>query len=232
MSLRVAVLASGTGTNLQALLDRFNRSKNATARVALVLSDREDAGALERARAAGIDASVVTVKGRPADYIAREMLASLEGADIDMVALAGYLKLVPSSIIRRYRNRIVNIHPALLPGFGGKGMYGLRVHRAVIDSGCTVTGATVHYVDDNYDEGRIIAQWPVPVHADDTPETLAARVLEVEHVLYPAAIELVAKAVTRGSDCIASAALNTASFITVNQQAPDEAELRRALGIE
>lgn len=230
MSLRLAVFASGGGTNLQALIDRFNHAKQSRVRVTLVLSDRADAGALNRAHEAGIDAAVLAVQGRPADFIAREMLAALEGSDIDMIALAGYLKLVPSSIIRRYRDRVVNIHPALLPAFGGKGMYGMRVHRAVLDSGVTVSGATVHYVNDSYDEGRIIAQWPVPVVAGDTPESLAARVLNVEHVLYPAAVELAAVAVARGE--AVAAGMTPAGFIATNQDAPDEAHVRRALGVE
>jgi phosphoribosylglycinamide formyltransferase 1 len=231
VSLRVAVFASGGGTNLQSLIDRFSFSdKSSALRVALVLSDREDAGALDRARAAHIDASVVAVAGRPPDYVARETLAALESSDIDLIALAGYLRLVPPVVVRRYRGRIVNIHPALLPSFGGKGMYGLRVHAAVLASGCKVTGATVHYVDENYDEGRIIAQWPVPVFGDDTPEALAARVLKVEHMLYPAALELVARSLR--DDAEIKAAPAAYSFIQTSQPAPAESDLRRALGID
>ena len=195
MSLRLAVFASGGGSNLQAIIDRFNSKPQSElpVRVALVISDRADAGALARARAAGIEAMHIQVSGRPADLSTREMLAALEFADIDMIALAGYLRLVPSAIIKRFPERIVNIHPAMLPYFGGKGMYGMNVHRAVLESGMPFSGATVHYVSDNYDEGDIIAQWAVPVLPDDTAEALAARVLEVEHVLYPAVIELVAR---------------------------------------
>lgn len=227
--LRLAVFASGGGSNLQALIDRFN-TRPAGVRVMLVLSDREDAGAVRRAREAKIDASVVTVAGRPLDYVARETLAALESSDVDLIALAGYLKLVPSAVVRRYRNRIVNIHPALLPAFGGKGMYGLHVHEAVIASGSTVSGVTVHYVDEQYDEGRIIAQWPVPVLADDTPASLAARVLEVEHMLYPAAVELVARALV-DEEAVARDRASAACFLRVPQTAPSEAELRRALGL-
>ena len=195
MSLRLAVFASGSGSNLQAIIDRFNTKPQSElpVRVALVISDRADAGALARARGAGIEAMHVQVSGRPADLSTREMLAALEFADIDMIALAGYLRLVPSAIIKRFPERIVNIHPAMLPYFGGKGMYGMNVHRAVLESGMPFSGATVHYVSEDYDEGDIIAQWAVPVQPDDTPEALAARVLEVEHVLYPAVIELVAR---------------------------------------
>jgi phosphoribosylglycinamide formyltransferase-1 len=193
VSLRLAVFASGGGSNLQALIDRFNKADSPLLRVALVISDRQDAGALVRARAAGIEAMHIQVTGRPADLSTREMLAALEFADIDLIALAGYLRLVPVAILRRYPDRIVNIHPALLPKHGGKGMFGSNVHRAVLAAGEQVSGATVHYVNENYDEGRIIAQREVPVLPDDTAESLAARVLAVEHVLYPDALEQVAR---------------------------------------
>lgn len=230
---RLAVFASGSGSNLQSLIDRFNRA-DATGgvRVVLVLSDRQDAGALERARAAGIDASVIALTGRPADYATRETMAALESADVDLIALAGYLRLVPPAVVKRYRNRIVNIHPALLPAFGGKGMYGLRVHRSVIESGCTVSGVTVHYVDEKYDEGRIIAQWPVPVLPGDTPESLAARVLRVEHMLYPAAIELLARSLTDAAQSAPPRRHGDYAFVQVPQHALDEAELRSALGVD
>lgn len=190
---RIAVLASGGGTNLQALIDHFNARDSAVASVALVVSDRDSAGALVRARTAAIRSVVIPVKGRAPDEIATETLAAFDDERIDIVALAGYLRLVPDTIVRRYRGRIINIHPALLPAFGGAGMYGIRVHRAVIDAGCTVTGVTVHHVDERYDEGRVIVQWPVPVLRGDSAETLAARVLRVEHALYPLAVEVVAR---------------------------------------
>lgn len=193
MSLRLAVFASGGGSNLQALIDRFNKAAAPLLRVALVISDRQDAGALARARAAGIEAMHIQLSGRPPDLSTREMLAALEFADIDLIALAGYLRLVPAAVLKRYPDRIVNIHPALLPKHGGKGMYGSNVHRAVLAAGESVSGATVHYVNENYDEGRIIAQREVPVLPDDTPESLAARVLAVEHLLYPDALEQVAR---------------------------------------
>ena len=200
MSLRLAVFASGNGSNLQAIIDRFNRRDVAAdlPRVVLVISDRADAGALERARHAGIDAKHLQVDGRAPDLVARETLAALESADVDLIALAGYLRLLPAAIVKRYPQRILNIHPALLPAFGGKGMFGMNVHRAVLQSGITGTGATVHFVNEHYDEGRIIAQLPVPVLAGDTAEKLAARVLQVEHILYPAAIEMVARHVSLG----------------------------------
>lgn len=173
---RVAVLASGGGTNLQALLDACGPA--APARVIRVISNRADAGALERARAAGIPAVVLR---DPAD--SGELLAAL--ADADLVVLAGYLKLIPAAAVARFPRRMINIHPALLPAFGGPGMYGRRVHAAVLASGATASGATVHYVDEHYDRGPIVAQRTVPVLPGDTPETLAARVLAVEHELLP-----------------------------------------------
>lgn len=192
MSVRLAVFASGSGTNLRALLDRF--STDDSAQVALVVTDRGDAGALQHARNAHVPTSHIAVRERTDDDVARDTLAVLAAHRIDLIALAGYLRLVPAAVVERYRDRILNIHPALLPAFGGRGMFGLHVHAAVLAAGCTVTGATVHRVDLRYDEGGIVAQWPVPVLADDTPETLAARVLRVEHRLYPAVVAQVARA--------------------------------------
>ena len=175
----VAVLASGTGTNLQALLDALG--PGAPARVVRVLSDRRDSGALDRARRAGVDAAHIA---DPNDAAA--LTAGLDG--IGLTVLAGYLRLVPAPVVSRFRWRVINIHPALLPAFGGPGMYGDRVHAAVLQSGTTVSGATVHYVDEQYDRGPIIAQWPVPVRPGDTPHALAARVQAVEHRLLPAVV--------------------------------------------
>lgn len=174
--LRVAVLVSGGGSNLQALLDALGPT--APARVTHVLSNRSDAAALDRARRAGVR---TTVLQNPAD--ADELLAAL--ADADLVVLAGYLKLLPAPVVRRFRQRAINIHPALLPAFGGPGMYGRRVHEAVLASGASESGATVHYVDEQFDRGPIIAQQTVPVLPDDTADSLAHRVLEAEHELLP-----------------------------------------------
>lgn len=178
---RVAVLASGGGTNLQALLDALHDSP--LARVTRVITNRSDAGALARARRHGVP----TIQLRDPDDAA-ELLAALAAAPqggADLVVLAGYLKLVPPTVVARFRWRMINIHPALLPAHGGPGMYGRRVHAAVLASGAAESGVTVHYVDEQYDRGPIIAQARVPVLPGDTAETLAARVLEAEHRLLP-----------------------------------------------
>jgi formyltetrahydrofolate-dependent phosphoribosylglycinamide formyltransferase len=185
--MRVAVLASGGGTNLQALLDSCQGA--ALARVVVVISNKATAGALERARKAGVATEVLD---DPSD--GERLVALLRSYDTELVVLAGYLKLVPEVVVQAYENRMLNIHPALLPSFGGPGMYGHHVHEAVLASGATVSGPTVHVVTAEYDRGPIVAQWPVPVSADDTPDTLAARVLEVEHQLLPAVVLAAARA--------------------------------------
>jgi phosphoribosylglycinamide formyltransferase-1 len=187
MSYRVAVCVSGGGSNLQALLDRLQGEE--PARVVLVLSNRADAGGLERARRAGIPAEVLA---DPAD--ASEWITRLGRRDVDLVVLAGYLKLVPPGVVQKYTGRIINVHPALLPAFGGPGMYGQRVHEAVIASGAAESGPTVHLVDEVYDRGAILAQRRVPVLPGDTPTALAARVLAEEHRLLPDAVLAAARA--------------------------------------
>ena len=185
--MRIAVFASGGGTNLQSLLDAF--TDDPQVEITLVVSNRPEAGALSRAAAAGVETRVLE---DPAD--GPRIVSLLEGADIHSVILAGYLKLVPEAVVRRFEGHMINIHPALLPSFGGPGMYGRRVHEAVLASGATVTGPTVHLVSTEYDRGAILAQWPVPVHADDTPADLATRVLAVEHRLLPAVVRRAAAA--------------------------------------
>ncbi|HEV2131614.1 MAG TPA: phosphoribosylglycinamide formyltransferase [Longimicrobiaceae bacterium] len=189
---RVAVLASGGGSNLQALIDRFQPLPRPAARVELVIAGRPGIGALERAARVGIPVYVQD-PGHDVDTVAEELLAALERHGIDLVVLAGYLRLIPLAVVERFHGRMLNIHPALLPAFGGTGMYGLRVHQAVLDAGVRVTGATVHLVDERYDAGAILAQWPVPVLPGDTAESLAARVLEIEHLLLPRVVEAVAR---------------------------------------
>jgi phosphoribosylglycinamide formyltransferase-1 len=181
MTLRVAVAVSGRGSNLEALLRALG--PGAPARVVLVLSNRKEAPALEVAAAHGVHAEVLEDPADPADW-----LTPLEDHRVDLIVLAGYLKLVPAPVIARYRDRIINIHPALLPTHGGKGMYGRRVHERVLAQGDRESGATVHLVDEVYDRGAILAQRRVPVLPGDSPESLAARVLEVEHKLLPAVV--------------------------------------------
>lgn len=188
MAARIAVLASGGGTNLQAIVDyHAQHSATVAGSITLVCANRESAGALERARKSAIP--TVVIDGSDAG---ESLLAALALHSIDLVVLAGYLKQIPPAVVRRYHGRIINIHPGLLPDFGGPGMYGARVHAAVIASGAAVTGVTVHFVDDQLDHGPVIAQWKVKVAADDTAESLAARVLEVEHLVYPRIVDMVA----------------------------------------
>jgi len=194
--LAAAAFASGGGTNVQALLDH----RTDLWRIRLLVADRDGIGALERARRAGVATRVIPTKGRAEADVAAETLAALEEHGVQMIFLAGYLKLVPSAVVARFRRRILNIHPAPLPSFGGKGMWGHHVHEAVLASGTRISGPTVHFVDEEYDRGTIVAQWPVPVLPGDTPDTLAARVLEFEHRLYPLAADHVCRAVAEGRE--------------------------------
>ena len=188
MPSRLAVLASGRGSNLQAIIEHFDSlARERVATVSLVASNRADAPALLLAETASIDIAHFN-----ANDDGSELLELLRKFRIDLVVLAGYLKRIPPKVIREYAGRIMNIHPALLPAFGGEGMYGARVHEAVIASGAEETGVTVHLVDDDYDRGPIVAQWRVPVEKSDTADSLAARVLNVEHTVYPRAVEMVA----------------------------------------
>jgi formyltetrahydrofolate-dependent phosphoribosylglycinamide formyltransferase len=230
MSTRLAVLASGRGSNLRALHDYLSRSgRDAHARLALVLSDHADAGALSYARSHDIAFAAIDGGTLGGD----RLLAQLGSHRIDIVVLAGYMRLVPEVVVNAYRGRIVNVHPALLPSFGGRGMYGTRVHAAVIAAGARVSGATVHFVDERYDHGAIIAQWPVPVLSGDTPTALAARVLRVEHALYPPAVVAVAQSrisldSTGHATHMHLPKLDEAAFVL---GALDDAALRSALGI-
>jgi len=188
MPSRLAVLASGRGSNLQAIIDHFdNLARERIAKVVLVASNRADSPALIRAATASIDIAHFDTTDDGS-----MLLELLRKSRIDLVVLAGYLKRIPPKVIREYAGRIINIHPALLPAFGGEGMYGARVHEAVIASGTKETGVTVHLVNDEYDRGPIVAQWRVPVEPSDTADSLAARVLNVEHVVYPRVVEMVA----------------------------------------
>jgi phosphoribosylglycinamide formyltransferase-1 len=185
---RLAVLLSGGGTTLQNLIDRIADGRLA-AEIVLVLASRADAGGLQRARAAGIPAVAVPRKDFPdVDTFNDALHGELARHELDLIVLAGFLS--PFQLRSRYQGRVLNIHPALIPAFCGKGFYGERVHRAVIEAGVKVSGCTVHFADDRYDQGPIILQGVVPVLDDDTPETLAARVHALENGLYPEAIRL------------------------------------------
>jgi formyltetrahydrofolate-dependent phosphoribosylglycinamide formyltransferase len=187
---RIAVLASGGGTNLQALADHLAAlGESRRADIVLVASDRPGAGALERAARLGVERAVVATPRAPEG---EELPALLARAAPDLLVLAGYLRLVPAEVIARWRGRIVNVHPGPLPAFGGSGMYGARVHRAVLDAGVPMSGPTVHLVDEIYDHGATIAHWPVPVLAGDDEQRLAARVLRAEHLLLPRVVQRLA----------------------------------------
>ena len=190
---RVAVFVSGRGSNLQSLLDGIPKY-GIPAEIVLVVSNKPEAFALQRAENHGI----ATVVFPPADFAGPEafagaLLQRLREAEVDLICLAGFTRILPSRLLAAFPQRIINIHPALLPAFGGKGMYGMHVHRAVLASGAKYSGATVHIVTEEVDGGPIICQEVVPVKDDDTPETLAERVLEVEHRIYPQALKLMAE---------------------------------------
>jgi formyltetrahydrofolate-dependent phosphoribosylglycinamide formyltransferase len=187
MTMRIAVAISGRGSNLEALLGALQAG--GPAEIVLVITDKAEAPGLEHARRRGIPVTVLSDPGAPEAW-----LPALHEKRIDLLVLAGYLKLVPAAVVAAYRGRIMNTHPSLLPAFGGKGMYGERVHRAVLASGARETGVTIHLVDEAYDRGPILAQSRVPVREDDTAERLAARVLKAEHRLLPAAVLAAARA--------------------------------------
>ena len=181
---RIAVLVSGGGTNLQTLMDSVQKG-SINGEIAIVISDRENAYALERARKNGIRAIHIDRK-----HCAVRLMQELKELDIELVVLAGFLTILDRGFVKAYEGRIINIHPSLIPAFCGKGFYGEKVHKAAVEYGVKVSGATVHFVDEGTDSGPIIFQEAVPVHTEDTAETLAARVLEVEHRLLPAAVGL------------------------------------------
>ena len=191
--LKIGVLASGGGTNLQSIIDRSNDG-TLHGDVVVVISNNSGVKALDRARTHGIDALHISsvTEGSP-EEVDRRITGEMLKRDVDLVVLAGYMKKIGPALIETYANRIINIHPALLPKFGGKDMYGIRVHEAVVAAGEKESGATVHVVDGRYDHGKILAQVKVPVFPDDTPETLQKRVLEQEHKVLPATINTLAE---------------------------------------
>jgi phosphoribosylglycinamide formyltransferase-1 len=191
--LRIAVLVSGSGTNLQSLIDSC-RSGYIPGEIALVISSSPSAYSLERASKENIESIVIQRKNFNSDKeFSEEILKEVRARKTDLICLAGFLKKLGKNIVSAYRNRIMNIHPALLPKFGGQGMYGIRVHEAVLKSGEKYSGCTVHFVDEEYDRGPIILQKKVEVRQDDTPQTLAERILTEEHRLYPEAVKLFAE---------------------------------------
>ena len=192
---RVAILVSGGGTNLQAIIDAKNAGKIPSAELALVIASNEKAYALTRAANAGIPSEVLRkAKGEDVTLYGERLLEVLRKHSIDLVVLAGFLTILPENVIRAYDHRILNVHPSLIPSFCGDGFYGLRVHEAALEKGVKVTGATIHFVNEITDGGDIIAQKAVEVLPDDTPETLQKRVMvEAEWVLLPQAVETVAK---------------------------------------
>lgn len=192
--LKIVVCVSGGGTNLQAIIDSIAQGAVFNTEIVRVVCNNHGAGALERAKAAGIDGVCVS----PKDYGDRDafeaaLVRAVEEADPDLVVLAGFLVKVPLALIRNFENRIINIHPSLIPAFCGTGYYGLRVHEAALARGVKITGATVHFVDEGMDTGPIIMQKAVEVHEDDTPKTLQRRVMEeAEWVILPWCINLIA----------------------------------------
>ena len=192
--LKIAVLVSGGGTNLQAIIDKIAEGVITNTEIAVVISNNKNAYALERAKQAGIEAVCVS----PKDYENREQfnqefLKTLDSYQVDLVVLAGFLVVIPPAMIQKYENRIINIHPSLIPSFCGTGYYGLKVHEAALARGVKVVGATVHFVDEGTDTGPIILQKAVEVHQGDTPKELQLRVMqEAEWVILPKAIDLIA----------------------------------------
>jgi formyltetrahydrofolate-dependent phosphoribosylglycinamide formyltransferase len=190
---KIVVLASGSGSNFQSILNAIDRGE-VNANVTRLIASRPSIGALEKATSAGIPTSVIQKSSFPnSEAFERSLLNEISMCNPDLIVLAGYLVQIPVDVIRAFENRIINIHPSLLPDFGGKGYYGLKVHEAVLASGKTETGCTVHLVTENYDEGPNLAQSRVPVFPDDTPDTLAKRVLDEEHKLLPKTIQSILK---------------------------------------
>ncbi len=191
MESKISIWVSGSGSNLERIIQAC-RSKEIPASVVLVISDRPGIPALERAQKHSIPTVVVSRRDFESEgAYSLSILELLKKYRIDLIALAGYLRKAPDEVVRTYRGRIINIHPALLPNFGGKGLYGKAVHEAVLKAGEKESGATVHYVDEVYDHGAVILQKRAPVLPSDTPETLAERVHQIEYEIYPQAIHLV-----------------------------------------
>jgi phosphoribosylglycinamide formyltransferase-1 len=187
--LNIAVFASGRGSNFEALYHAINNERFA-ARIVVVISNNSSSGALDLARSFGIPAVHLSHRQfSDHDAFSMKVLQTLKEHDVNFIVLAGYMKKLDASVVRNFPKRIINIHPALLPKYGGEGMYGMHVHAAVMAARESESGATVHFVDEEYDRGAVIAQQKVSISADDTPETLAAKVLEAEHRLLPLVVK-------------------------------------------
>lgn len=193
--LKVAVLVSGGGTNLQAVIDAIEQGRISNARIDVVISNNKKAYALERAKIHGIEAVGLSPKDfETRDLFNEALYQELVGREIDLVVLAGCLVVIPDKIIRKFENRMINIHPSLIPSFCGKGCYGLKVHEQALLRGVKISGATVHFVDEGTDTGPIIMQKAVEVKEDDSPETLQRRIMEqAEWVILPEVINLIAE---------------------------------------
>ena len=186
----IAVFVSGSGSNLQNLIDACSKGE-INGKIVLVISSREDAYALERAKAHNIKSAVFSKDNyQTLELMYADIIELLKKESIDLILLAGYMLILTENIISKYRNKIINVHPSLIPAFCGKGYYGLKVHEAVIKNGAKITGATVHFVDEGADTGPIIMQGTLNVNPDDTPLTLQKRVLEIEHKIYKKAVKL------------------------------------------
>ena len=192
--LNICVFASGRGSNFRAILDSIKNGKIVNARIVLVISNNSNAGALQIANENNIPAFHISrIQFASDDEYNEAIIKKLESHRVNFIVLAGYMKKIDPKIIRKFKNRIINIHPALLPRYGGQGMYGMNVHEAVIAARDKESGATVHIVDEEYDHGPIILQKKINIDQNDTPESLAKKVLEIEHQIYPQAVCLFAK---------------------------------------
>ena len=195
---KTAVLVSGGGTNLQAILDAERSGKITNATIAAVISDRAEAYALRRAEQAGVEAVTIPFKELGRSEFERQLILALQERGIELIVLAGFMRILSADFTSRYPERILNVHPSLIPSFCGEGYYGLKVHRAALDYGVKITGATVHFVNEVPDGGKIVAQKAVYIHSDDTPESLQKRVMrEAEWIIFPEAIESVAGNIRR-----------------------------------
>ncbi|MEL9998804.1 MAG: phosphoribosylglycinamide formyltransferase [Thermoplasmata archaeon] len=188
--MNLGVLVSGRGTNLQAIIDASKENK-IKSKVVIVISNKKDAYALLRAEKEGISNLFISPKNKSPEEYDMEVVKELKNHNVELVILAGYLKILTPKFIREYEDKIINVHPALLPSFGGKGFYGEHVHRAVIEAGCKISGCTVHFVREEIDKGPIIVQKCVNVLDNDTPETLAERILPYEHESIVEAIKII-----------------------------------------